>query len=65
MQMMQLNTELMLKLVEVNKKSLIKNIVEEENKFDLKYKTELCKKFQNKGYCPYVLNVDLFMGKMN
>jgi butyrate response factor 1 len=57
MQMMniipQLNTELMLKLVEVNKKSLIKNIIEEENKFDPKYKTELCKKFQTTGKCPY------------
>ena len=40
--------QLMPKLVEVNKKSLIKNIVEEENKFAPKCKTELCKKFQNK-----------------
>lgn len=48
-----LNAELMLKLVELKKKTLIKNIIEEENKFDPKYKTELCKKFQNTGHCPY------------
>ena len=48
-----LNTELMLKLIELKKKTLIKNIIEEENKFDPKYKTELCKKFQNTGHCPY------------
>ena len=57
MQMMSLNpslnAELMLKLVELKKNSIIKNIIEEENKFDPKYKTELCKKFQNTGKCPY------------
>ena len=59
----QLNTELMLKLVEVNKKSLIKNIIEEENKFDPKYKTELCKKFQNTGHCPYGFKCRFAHGK--
>lgn len=44
----------MAKIVEFNKKSsLIKNIIEEENKVDTKYKTELCKKFQSTGKCPY------------
>ena len=33
--------------------SLIKNLIEEENKVDTKYKTELCKKFQSTGKCPY------------
>ena len=32
---------------------LLKKLIEEENKFDPKYKTELCKKFQNTGQCPY------------
>ena len=48
-----LNAEIMLRLIELKKKSLIKNIIEEENKFDPKYKTELCKKFQTTGKCPY------------
>ena len=44
----------MTKLVELNKNySLIKNLVDEENKVDAKYKTELCKKFQSTGKCPY------------
>ena len=67
MQMMniipQLNTELMLKFVEINKKSFIKNIIEEENKFDPKYKTELCKKFQNTGHCPYGFKCRFAHGK--
>ena len=33
--------------------SLIKNIIKEENKVDPKYKTEICKKFQSIGNCPY------------
>ena len=42
------------KLVQLNKNySLIKNLIEEENKVDTKYKTELCKKFQSTGFCPY------------
>jgi hypothetical protein len=48
------NTELLSKIVELNKNyALLKNIIEEENKFDPKYKTELCKKFQSTGQCPY------------
>jgi len=58
-----LNAELMLKLVEVKKKSIIKNIIEEENKFDPKYKTELCKKFQNTGCCPYGFKCRFAHGK--
>ena len=58
-----LNAELMLKLVELKKKSIIKNIIEEENKFDPKYKTELCKKFQNTGYCPYGFKCRFAHGK--
>jgi len=42
------------KLVQLNKNySLIKNLIDEENKVDTKYKTELCKKFQSTGKCPY------------
>ena len=42
------------KLVQLNKNySLIKNLIEEENKVDTKYKTELCKKFQSTGKCGY------------
>ena len=42
------------KLVQLNKNySLIKNLIEEGNKVDTKYKTELCKKFQSTGKCPY------------
>ena len=48
------NSELLSKIVELNKNyALLKNIIEEENKFDPKYKTELCKKFQSTGQCPY------------
>lgn len=48
------NNNLFSKIVELNKNySLLKNIIEEENKFDPKYKTELCKKFQSTGNCPY------------
>ena len=48
------SNDLFLKIVELNKNyNLLKNIIEEENKFDPKYKTELCKKFQNTGKCPY------------
>lgn len=59
----QLNSELILKIVELKKKSLIKNIIEEENKFDPKYKTELCKKFQNTGQCPYGFKCRFAHGK--
>ena len=47
------SNELASKIVEFNGFQLIKNIIEEENKFDPKYKTELCKKFQSTGKCPY------------
>lgn len=48
------NNNLFSKIMELNKNySLLKNIIEEENKFDPKYKTELCKKFQSTGKCPY------------
>ena len=67
MQMMSLNpslnAELMLKLVELKKNTIIKNIIEEENKFDPKYKTELCKKFQNTGKCPYGFKCRFAHGK--
>ena len=57
MQMLNLNLSfnpsLILNRVEINKNALIKNIIELENKFDPKYKTELCQKFQNTGKCPY------------
>ena len=36
-----------------DKNTLIKTIIEAENKFDPKYKTELCQKFQTTGKCPY------------
>ena len=58
-----LNAEIMLRLIELKKKSLIKNIIEEENKFDPKYKTELCKKFQNTGHCPYGFKCRFAHGK--
>ena len=43
----------MAKLLEFRKNSSLKNFVEEESKVDTKYKTELCKKFQSTGKCPY------------
>ena len=43
----------MAKIVEFNRNFSLKNIIEEESKVDIKYKTELCKKFQNTGKCPY------------
>jgi hypothetical protein len=43
----------MAKLIEFRKKFSLKNIIEEESKIDTKYKTELCKKFQSTGKCPY------------
>ena len=46
-------SSLLLQFTDINKNALIKNIIEAENKFDPKYKTELCKKFQSTGHCPY------------
>ncbi len=43
----------MAKLLEFRKNSFLKNLFEEESKVDTKYKTELCKKFQSTGKCPY------------
>ena len=48
-----LPSSLLQQLTDINKNALIKNIIEAENKFDPKYKTELCKKFQSTGHCPY------------
>ena len=48
-----LNIQLVSKLYELKQKSIIQNLIEEENKFDPKYKTELCKKYQTIGKCPY------------
>jgi len=31
----------------------LQNKIKEKNNMKLNYKTELCKKFQTKGYCPY------------
>lgn len=58
------NNEFMTKIIELNKNyALIKNIIEEENKFDPKYKTELCKKFQSTGKCPYGFKCRFAHGK--
>ena len=59
------NNDLLSTIVELNKNYSLLKLIEEENKFDPKYKTELCKKFQSIGQCPYGYNVDLHMGKKN
>ena len=46
-------SSLLLQFADMDKNAIIKNIIETENKFDPKYKTELCKKFQTTGKCPY------------
>ena len=46
-------SSLLLQFADMDKNAIIKNIIETENKFDPKYKTELCKKFQATGQCPY------------
>ncbi len=46
-------SSLLLQFADMDKNAAIKNIIETENKFDPKYKTELCKKFQSTGQCPY------------
>ena len=48
-----LTSSLYLQLGDIDKKAFIKNLIEAENKLDPKYKTELCKKFQATGQCPY------------
>ena len=56
--------ELLSKIVELNKNYItLKNLIEEENKFDPKYKTELCKKFQSTGHCPYGIKCRFAHGK--
>lgn len=47
------NNNLLSTIVELNKNYSLLKLIEEENKFDPKYKTELCKKFQSTGQCPY------------
>ena len=52
------------KLVQLNKNnSLIKKLIDEVNKVDTKYKTELCKKFQSTGKCPYGYKCKFAHGK--
>jgi len=57
MQKMELNHSMasffLLQFANMSKMSLIKNNIKEENKVDPKYKTEICKKFQSFGKCPY------------
>ena len=48
-----LASSLLLQFADMDKNAIIKNIIETENKIDPKYKTELCKKFQATGQCPY------------
>ena len=48
-----ITSSLLLQFADMDKNAIIKNIIETENKFDPKYKTELCKKFQTTGKCPY------------
>ena len=43
----------LLHISDQNKNNIIKNRIEAENKYDTKYKTELCQKFQTTGKCPY------------
>ena len=48
-----LASSFLLRFANMSKTSLIKNIIKKENKVDPKYKTEICKKFQSIGKCPY------------
>lgn len=57
------NPSLILNTIESNKNALVKNILELENKFDPKYKTELCQKYQNTGRCPYGFKCRFAHGK--
>ena len=36
-----------------NNLTLIEKMIKEQNLLQQNYKTELCKKFQSTGYCPY------------
>ena len=48
-----LASSFLLPFANMSKIYLIKNNIKEENKVDPKYKTEICKKFQSIGKCPY------------
>ena len=48
-----LSSSFLLKFTNMSEISLIKNMIKKENKIDPKYKTEICKKFQSIGNCPY------------
>ena len=48
------NAYFLINYMNLNKNfSLIKNTIEEKSQIEQKYKTELCKKFQSTGKCPY------------
>ena len=57
MQKMKLNysfaTSFLFQFPKMTKASFVENIFKEEKKLDPKYKTEICKKYQSTGYCPY------------
>ena len=57
MQKMKLNYSLassfLFQFPKMTKASFVENIFKEEKKYDPKYKTEICKKFQSTGHCPY------------
>ena len=53
----------LLQVTDLNKNIIIKNVIEAENKKDPKYKTELCKKFQATGRCPYGFKCQFAHGK--
>ena len=46
-----------------DKNKIGENIMEAENKYDIKYKTELCQKFQTTGKCPYRYKCKFAHGK--
>ena len=48
-----LASSFLLQFANTSEISLIKNNIKEQNKADQKYKTEICKKFQSIGNCPY------------
>ena len=53
----------LLQVTDLNKNIIIKNVIEAENKKGPKYKTELCKKFQATGRCPYGFKCQFAHGK--
>ena len=49
-----MDQDLFLKYIELSKKYInLKKQLEDKNNTSIKYKTELCKKFQSTGFCPY------------